>query len=91
MQQVLIESNPSPMKMEILNVEDWPILHHEPGEFCATVDRTETSFILSGEAELRVEGYDPVFVMTDDLVTILPGTVCRWHITKAIKRHHLMG
>ena len=91
MNPVLVETNPSPMKLEILGVEDWPILHQEVGQFAQTATQTETSFIISGEARLLVEGKEPVIVGESDLVTILPGTSCSWHITKAIKRHHSLG
>jgi len=91
MGQVLVEKNPSPMKLEVLNVDDWPILQHEPGQFETCEERTETSLILEGEAHIQVDGEQPVMIQDGDLVTILPGTPCSWHITKAIKRHHLLG
>ena len=79
------------MKLEILGVEGWPIIHHEIGQLAHTAAQTETSFIISGEAEVVVDGRDSVTVGESDLVTILPGTSCRWHITKAITRHHSLG
>ena len=91
MTQVLVEQYPSPMKLEVLNVDDWPILQHEAGRFETREERTETSLIVEGEAEIQVDGEQPVVIREGDLVTILPGTRCSWHITKAIKRHHSLG
>ena len=91
MTQVLVEQYPSPMKLEVLNVDDWPILQHEAGRFETCEERTETSLIVEGEAEIQVDGEQPVLIREGDLVTILPGTRCSWHITKAIKRHHSLG
>ena len=91
MTQVLVEKYPSPMKLEVLNVDDWPILQHEAGRFETCEERTETSLIVEGEAEIQVDGEQPVVIREGDLVTILPGTRCSWHITKAIKRHHSLG
>lgn len=47
---ITVEHNPSPMKLDVLNVEGWPIWRKEVSTFERTYDCTEICYILEGEA-----------------------------------------
>lgn len=88
---VLIEHDPSPMKLEVLSVEDWPLQSDPVGRSERNYSRTETSFVIAGEGLLQEPGEKAVPVGAGDLVTIMPDTICTWTITKAIERHYSKG
>ena len=87
MNQVLVEADPSPMKLEIIGAEEWPLLNHAQGTYQHSVSATETSYIVEGSATIVSGGSIPVLVNEGDLLTIMPDTKCVWTITKAIHRH----
>ncbi len=87
MPQALVESDPSPMKLEILDVEDWPMIINEIGEFEVTTIATETSYIVEGEAKIVDGEGSIVSVASGDLLALLPEGQYRWTITKEIHRH----
>jgi uncharacterized cupin superfamily protein len=87
MNQVLVESDPSPMKLEIMGAEEWPLLIHAPGTYQHCVSATESSYIVEGNATVVSGNALPVTVSEGDLLTIMPDTECVWTITKAIHRH----
>ena len=87
MNQVLVEGDPSPMKLEIMGAEDWPLLSHAQGSYQHTVNATETSYIVNGSATIVCGNSAPTAVNEGDLLTIMPDTQCVWTITKAIQRH----
>jgi hypothetical protein len=89
--QVLVEKDPSPMKLEVLYVEEWPVAIDSVGSSAHVYPITETSYILEGEGEIEAIGEDAVLVGAGDLVTILPDTTCTWTITKEIQRHYSKG
>ena len=91
MSAVLVEQFPSPMKLEVLGVDDWPIANQPVGTTEHHTDVTETSFIVSGAGEITVKGEDPVSFTAGDLVTVMPQTHCVWNITEAIERHYYKG
>jgi hypothetical protein len=87
MNLALVENDPSPMKLEVLGAEDWPLVIDSIGSFERTIDSTEISYIIDGEAEIVAEGEPPINIKEGDLLTIMPDTQCVWTITKAIQRH----
>lgn len=87
MNLVLVENDPSPMKLEVLGAEDWPLVVDSIGTVERTINNTETSYILDGEAQIVVQGELPIIIKEGDLLTIMPHTQCVWTITKAIHRH----
>jgi len=91
MGQVLIEKSPSPMKLEVLNVDHWSIDQKAEGEVEFYYEDTETSLIIEGAGEIRAADGTSVGFSAGDLVTIMPGTRCVWHITEAIERHYHKG
>ena len=91
MSMILVESDPSPMKLEVLGVDDWEIAERDPATFTCEYDQTETCYILAGEARITPRDGDPVRVGEGDLVTLLPGLVCTWHIRTPIRKHVRVG
>ena len=91
MSAVLVEQFPSPMKLEVLGVDDWAVASEPVGTTERHADVTETSFILSGAGEITVKGEAPVSFAAGDLVTVMPQTLCVWNITEAIERHYYKG
>ena len=88
---VLVEHYPSPLKLEVLGVFDWPESRESGQREFAGVPTTETSYILEGAARISFADQPPVEVSEGDLVTIMPHTACVWIITKAIVRHYSNG
>ena len=84
---ILVEHDPSPMKLEVLGVEDWPVGGEEVSVFDKVYGGTETSYILRGRAEITPEGGETVVVRPGDLVTFMPDTRCTWRIIEAMERH----
>ena len=79
------------MKLEVLNVDDWPLINEAVGEIVRHCAETETSFVIDGTGRVEVEDGEPVSFSAGDLVTVLPDTRCTWHITEAIERHYYKG
>jgi len=84
MTHILVEYKPSPMKLEILNVEDWPAMHKSVGMHPSSVTTRETYYIEEGEAEITTDGEGPIRVSGGDLLTIMPGKDCVWHVKTEI-------
>ncbi len=91
MPSVLRESSPSPMKLEVLGVDDWPVSHHSPSLWNRYIEQTEMSYILSGAGEIHVQDEPAVSFIAGDLITVMPDTTCIWNITEAIERHYKTG
>lgn len=91
MSRILVEHDPSPMKLEVLGVEDWPIATRPVSSGPLEYNQTETMYIVEGSADLTADGQDPVSIAEGDLVTIMPGTRCHWTITLEIVCHYRTG
>ena len=78
------------MKLEILNVDDWPIAQEEVGQFEKYYIQSELNYILEGAGSVSA-GNETVHFEVGDLVTVMPETTCTWNITKAIRRHYSNG
>jgi len=79
------------MKLEVLNVDDWPLATEPVGVTERTVVHTETSYIVSGSGEITTADGDHIAFAEGDLVTVMPDTACTWNITEAIERHYSNG
>ena len=60
MQQITMEHNPSPMKLEIMGVYEWAIWKHEIAIFDWTYDKDETCYFLTGEVIVTPENGEAV-------------------------------
>ena len=88
MSPIIIEHNVSPAKLDVLYVDDWPIWTKEVSEFDWEYDKTETCYIVEGNATVTPEGGEPVNITEGDMVTFLKGLKCSWKITDAIEKHY---
>jgi len=87
---ITIEHNPSPMKLDVLNVDGWPVWSKEVSTFEWTYDTTEICYILEGEAIVTPEGGEPVTIRAYDLVNFSPGLRCTWQVVAPITKHYLL-
>lgn len=88
MENISVEHNPSPAKLEVMGVYDWPIWEKEISTFPWTYDSTETCYILDGEVEVTPENGAPVTIREGDLVIFPKGMRCTWNIHHAIRKHY---
>jgi uncharacterized cupin superfamily protein len=86
--QILLERNPSPMKLEVLGVYDWPIWRREASSFPWTYDRQETCYILRGRFTVTPEGGEPQQFKRGDLITFAAGLRCTWDIEQDVEKHY---
>ena len=91
MDSILIEHNVSPAKLDVLYIEDWPIWKKEVSEFEWEYDKSETCYIIEGEAIVTPIGQEPVTITEGDIVTFPKGMKCTWKITEAIEKHYSFG
>ncbi|BAP55813.1 hypothetical protein THII_1516 [Thioploca ingrica] len=88
MSEIMVEHNPSPAKLEVMGVYDWPIWTKEVSQFLWTYDSNETCYILEGEVIVTPEGGQPVQLGEGDLVTFSAGMSCTWQIHRNIRKHY---
>lgn len=91
MDPILVEHNPSPMKLDVIGVYDWPIWNKEPSTFPWTYDQKETCYLLEGEAVVTPTGGEPVTIIEGDLVMFPAGMSCTWEIRHAVSKHYRFG
>jgi uncharacterized cupin superfamily protein len=90
MSAITIEQNVTPIKLDTLAVDRWPIWSKEVSAFDWHYDQNETCYILEGEATITPESGDPVSIAEGDLVSFSQGLSCHWNITSPIKKHYLL-
>lgn len=90
MEVITIEHNPSPMKLDAMYVDSWPIWSKEVSTFDWTYDTKEMAYILEGEAVITPVGGAPVTIKARDLVNFPKGMSCTWEVTKPIRKHYLL-
>jgi uncharacterized cupin superfamily protein len=86
--QILVEHYPSPAKLEVLGVYDWPIWEKEVSTFPWSYDTQETCYLLEGEVVVTPEGGEPVEFGRGDMVIFMAGLKCTWEIRQAVKKHY---
>jgi uncharacterized cupin superfamily protein len=91
MDPILVEHNPSPMKLDVIGVYDWPTWSKEPSTFPWTYDRKETCYFLEGEAVVTPAGGQPVTLVEGDLVIFPAGMTCTWEIRQPVTKHYRFG
>lgn len=91
MDPILVEHNPSPAKLDVIGVYDWPTWTKEPSTFPWTYDQKETCYLLEGEAVVTPNGGEPVTLVEGDLVTFSAGLSCTWEIRQAVTKHYRFG
>jgi hypothetical protein len=88
---ILIEHNPSPAKLDVIGVYDWPIWSKEVSTFPWTYDRRETCYLLEGEVIVTPQGGEPVHIVAGDFVTFPQGMSCTWKILQPVRKHYDFG
>lgn len=91
MDQIYAEHNPSPMKLEVIGVYDWPIWSKEVSKFPWKYEQKEMCYILEGEALVTPDGGVAVRIIESDLVTFPAGMSCTWEVLSPIKKHYRLG
>lgn len=91
MDKILVERNPSPAKLEVIGVYDWPIWTKEVSTFDWHYDERETCYLLDGEAVVTPEGGESVEIARGDLVTFPAGMSCTWEIRAPVRKHYDLG
>jgi uncharacterized cupin superfamily protein len=87
-QQIYLERNPAPVKLEVLGVYDWPIWRKEVSEFPWTYNQQETCYILRGQFIVTPDGGEPQEFKRGDLITFPKGMSCTWTILKDVEKHY---
>lgn len=82
------EHRPSPAKLEILGVFDWPTWQKEISEFPWHYDREETCYFLRGRVIVTPEGGEPQEFGRGDLVTFPAGMSCTWKVLEPVEKHY---
>ncbi len=91
MGQITVEHNPSPAKLEVMGVYDWPIWAKEASTFPWTYDTKETCYFLEGDVIVTPEGGEPVRMGAGDLVIFPAGLSCTWEIREPVEKHYDLG
>ncbi|OGI45765.1 MAG: cupin [Candidatus Muproteobacteria bacterium RBG_16_65_34] len=88
MHEIRVEHNPSPAKLEVIGVYDWPIWTKEVSRFPWTYEAKEICYFLEGEVIVTPEGGKPVTLRTGDFVTFPAGLSCTWDIREPVRKHY---
>lgn len=91
MSKILVEHDPSPMKLEVMGVEDWPIWTKEASTFQWYYEQTETCYLLEGDVIVKPDAGEPVHLRAGDFVTFLAELSCTWEIRAPVKKHYRLG
>lgn len=91
MSKILVEHDPSPMKLEVMGVEEWPIWTKEASTFQWHYEQTETCYLLEGDVIVKPDAGEPVHLRAGDLVTFLAELSCTWEIRAPVKKHYRLG
>lgn len=86
--QILVERNPSPAKLDVMGVYDWPIWEKEVSTFPWQYDRQETCYLLEGDVTVTPDDGEPVQIQRGDLATFPAGMSCTWEIREPVKKHY---
>ncbi|MDO9225443.1 MAG: cupin domain-containing protein [Pseudomonadota bacterium] len=84
---ILIESGITAARRAELGVDGWPLWKDGIGSRALTLDASEKSYFLAGEAVLTLEDGEPVNARQGDLV-IIPAGTCRWDVKADVRRHY---
>jgi uncharacterized cupin superfamily protein len=85
---ILCEHKPSPMKLEVLGVDHWPVWKKEISTFPWTYEQTETCYFLRGKVIVTPQEGEPLEFGRGDLVTFPAGLSCTWDILEPVEKHY---
>ncbi len=87
-QEILVERNPSPMKLEVLGVEQWGIWKKEKSTFPWTYHQAETCYIVRGRFIVTPDGGEPMEFKRGDLIAFPKGLSCTWEILEDVEKYY---
>jgi len=90
MNEITVEHNPSPAKLDVMGVYDWPVWEKETSTFPWTYDSAETCYLLEGEVTVTPDGGAPVELVAGDLVKFPAGMSCTWEVRSPVRKHYQM-
>ncbi len=88
---IYCEHKPSPAKLDVLGVYDWPIWKKEASTFPWTYGDQETCYILKGRFIVTPDGGEPQEFKRGDLITFPKGMSCTWEILEDVEKHYTLG
>jgi len=88
MSTIEVVHNPSPERLEQLNISSWPIWEKEASSFPWHYDSEEVCYFLQGAVTVTPEGGAPVTMGEGDLVTFPAGMSCHWEIHTTVRKHY---
>jgi uncharacterized cupin superfamily protein len=88
---IYCEHNPSPAKLEVLGVYDWPVWSKEVSEFPWSYKDQENCYIIRGRVIVTPDGGEPQEFKRGDLITFPKGMSCHWNILQAIEKYYRFG
>ncbi|MEA3412981.1 MAG: cupin domain-containing protein [Pseudomonadota bacterium] len=91
MSGIQYERNPSPAKLEVMGVYDWPVWEKGASTFDWRYDTRETCYFVEGEVSVTPVGEAPVRLVAGDLVTFPEGMQCTWQILQPVVKHYSLG
>ena len=87
-QRIILERNPSPMKLEVMGVERWGIWRKEVSTFPWKYNQQETCYILRGRFTVTPDGGEPQEFKRGDLITFPAGMSCTWDIQEDVEKYY---
>jgi len=91
MSGITIEHNVTPVKLDAMGVDGWPIWEKEASTFDWHYDREEICYILEGKAVITPKTGETITIERGDLVRFPAGLDCTWQIQEAIEKHYIYG
>ncbi len=77
-----------PDSAKLQDVTQWPIWDKEPCSFDYDQEKTESFYVVSGNATLSTNADGDVHISSGDLVTVQRGQLVSWEIHESIKKHY---
>jgi uncharacterized cupin superfamily protein len=81
---------PTEEKLNLLQVQSWPIWECDPSEFEWFYDEQETCFLLQGKVTVQTDR-ETVSFGAGDLVTFPAGLSCIWRVNEKVRKHYRFG
>ncbi len=85
---IIMERNPSPMKLEVMGIERWGIWRKQVAVFPWTNNQQETCYILRGRFTVTPDDGDPQEFKRGDLITFPAGMSCTWDILEDVEKYY---
>ncbi len=86
MEFILCEHRPSPAKLEVMGVYDWPLMKKDVGSSIWNCAQRETRYFMRGKAIVTPTGGEPREFGRGDLVTFPVGAYT-WEVVKQVEMH----